>query len=544
MSKKSSTSKGKMTEQNQERSDSTLTSLSQLVPGELSEEQIIHNLKDLDLKFRSIQSGNHDTRNDIGRIDHKVIKLDLKIDGVVKAVNALADSISASREQPPHMIKRDETPRPVEPTTYSFNQKHFMKDPMSLHRSIHSTVEYLKFGGKNYTAWEQQINATLEFVFRREDFLSKSTNWLMIHDEQEPSVVILLRSTLEQNLLALVTSTRKPKDIFDKLEASCKRNDRQNKLELISQLNDFYHYERQNSNDELIGQFQKLYFDIKQKKISTEELFGLMLQSIVKPLINADENSFRNNLNHRLNTAATTPSLDKVCQQIAQVEGELQTGTSDNPILVNRLTHAGNQPKRNGKPDQNKSSTFGNKALANALAFKGTQPTSSQMAEKGSECNYCKIKGHWASTCRRLARDLQEGRLDVSQLATPPANPGTSSKPGPVRVRAIDTSAPNDDTVLIDSGASACVSGNSPFFTFERRLTNPVPVLLASRKSEMNLTGIGSLKIPTPSGTIRIKNVYHHPSIPYVILSLGMLTTYGLQPMFDKDCTMSLVHQR
>ncbi|KAA1093468.1 hypothetical protein PGTUg99_019926 [Puccinia graminis f. sp. tritici] len=51
MSKKSSTSKGKMTEQNQERSDSTLTSLSQLVPGELSEEQIIHNLKDLDLKF-------------------------------------------------------------------------------------------------------------------------------------------------------------------------------------------------------------------------------------------------------------------------------------------------------------------------------------------------------------------------------------------------------------------------------------------------------------------------------------------------------------
>ncbi|KAA1135203.1 hypothetical protein PGTUg99_013403 [Puccinia graminis f. sp. tritici] len=526
MSKKSSTSKAKMTDERPERSDSPLTSLSQIAPGELTDEHIRHNFKDLDVKFRTIQTSNHETRNELGRIDHKVLKLDLKLDGVIKAVNALTDSITASREQPPHLVKREETPRNTDNNQYSFHQKHFMKDPMALHRSIHTTVEYLKFGRKNYTAWEQQINTTHEFVFRREDFLSKSTNWLMIDDEQEPSIVILLRATLDQNLLATVTSTRKPKDIFDKLEASCKRNDRQVKLELISQINDFYHSERQNSNDELLSQFQRLYFEIKQKKISTEEFFGLMLQSIVKPPIDVDENSFRNNLNHRLNTSATVPTLDKVCQQITQVEGELHTGTSENPILVNRLTQANGNARKSGKPDQHKASTFGNKALANALAFKGTQPTSSQMADKGSECNYCKIKGHWASTCRRLARDLQEGRLDVSQLATPPNNPGaTSSKPGPVRVRAIDTSAPNDDTVLIDSGASACVSGNSPFFTFERRLTNPVPVLLASRKSEMTLTGIGSLKIPNPSGTIRIKNVYHHPTIPYVILSLGMLTT-------------------
>ncbi|EFP78585.1 uncharacterized protein PGTG_04541 [Puccinia graminis f. sp. tritici CRL 75-36-700-3] len=207
MSKKTSTSKGKATDIPQERSDSTLTSLSQLVPGELSEEQIIHNLKDLDTKFKTIQAGNHETRNEIGRIDHKVIKLDLKIDGVIKAVNNLADAISHSREDPPHLMKREDTPRVVEPQPYTFNQKQFMKDPMALHRSFHNPVEYLKFGGKNYSAWEQQINATLEFVYRREDFLSKSTNWLTVHDDQEPSLIILLRSTLEKNLLATVAST-------------------------------------------------------------------------------------------------------------------------------------------------------------------------------------------------------------------------------------------------------------------------------------------------------------------------------------------------
>jgi hypothetical protein len=59
----------------------------------------------------------------------------------------------------------------------------------------------------------------------------------------------------------------------------------------------------------------------------------------------------------------------------------------------------------------------------------------------------------------------------------------------------------------------------------------------------MVLTGVGSLKIPTPSGTIRIKNVYHHPSIPYVILSLGILTSHGLRPMFDSNCGMTLTYQ-
>jgi hypothetical protein len=58
----------------------------------------------------------------------------------------------------------------------------------------------------------------------------------------------------------------------------------------------------------------------------------------------------------------------------------------------------------------------------------------------------------------------------------------------------------------------------------------------------MCLTGVGSLKIPTPSGTIQIKNVYHHPAIPYVILSLGLLTSHGLQPIFDQNCGMTLVH--
>jgi hypothetical protein len=162
------------------------------------------------------------------------------------------------------------------------------------------------------------------------------------------------------------------------------------------------------------------------------------------------------------------------------------------------------------------------------------------MAEKGSACNYCGRTGHRVSNYRTLIRDVNSGQIKMNP---PSSSNSIHTNPVNVRVRTIDASANPSDTVLIDSGALACVSGDSPFFTFESRLTQPIPVLLASRKSSMCLTGVGSLKIPTPNGTIWIKNVYHHPTIPYVIFSLGILTSHGIRPVFNQNCGMTLVHQ-
>jgi hypothetical protein len=120
-------------------------------------------------------------------------------------------------------------------------------------------------------------------------------------------------------------------------------------------------------------------------------------------------------------------------------------------------------------------------ALANALSFQGVAPTPLQMAKKGSKCNCCKRNGHWTSVCQTLVRDINSGKLNVSQPSSQPQNPEK------VRIRAINATANSNDTVLVDSGASACVSGNSPFFTLESRLTKPIPVLLASFKSSMML---------------------------------------------------------
>ncbi|KAI9612095.1 hypothetical protein H4Q26_008186 [Puccinia striiformis f. sp. tritici PST-130] len=180
-----------------------------------------------------------------------------------------------------------------------------------------------------------------------------------------------------------------------------------------------------------------------------DELLGLVLQSVAKPPIGVDENVFRNNLNHRLNSTTPAPLLDTVCQELAQVEGELHTGTSTNPILINRLQPGGtNHSKSKNTSSGGNTSTFGHKASTNALAFQGQQPSTALMAAKGDTCKYCEIKGHWASTCRKFARDLRNGKINVAQLAEYAKDPQFKLNPSFVKVRAVDLNATPDDTVL------------------------------------------------------------------------------------------------
>jgi hypothetical protein len=152
-------------------------------------------------------------------------------------------------------------------------------------------------------------------------------------------------------------------------------------------------------------EFQELLIKVQQKHINFKELLGLILQSIVKPPISANKNSFQNNLNHRLNTSTNIPSFNRMCQEITQVEGKLTTGTlPSNPISINCAqprppnTNPSNQKGKHPKNPKPLSMT----ASANALSFQGVAPTPTQMADKGSKFNYCKRGGHWNSVCQTL----------------------------------------------------------------------------------------------------------------------------------------------
>ncbi|PLW40517.1 hypothetical protein PCASD_08858 [Puccinia coronata f. sp. avenae] len=258
---------------------------------------------------------------DIAEINsERMVDIEKQIGHMVDAINGITDSVNALQtvtaantsssrpstiNTPPVKTEEDPTPK------YSFRMKNFLKDPMALHRSIHSEISYLKFNGENFTHWERQLNTTLEFVFHKDDFLN-SNGWSLLDHDQRPSVTILLRSSIDKVLSTAVSGGKTPKEIYKLICDRCKRCDRQNKLNIVNQLGNFVASERQSSNSIFLQQFQDFVIELKQKKITVDELLGLILQSIIKPPTSSDENAFRNNLNHRLNTLTETPSFDRV----------------------------------------------------------------------------------------------------------------------------------------------------------------------------------------------------------------------------------------
>jgi hypothetical protein len=169
----------------------------------------------------------------------------------------------------------------------------------------------------------------------------------------------------------------------------CKRCHRQHKINIVNRLGKFLTAKQQPSKASFLQHFQEFFVKIQQKQIDVNKLLGLILQSIVKPPALVNKNSFRNNLAHRLNTLTETPSFDQVCQEITQVKGELSLGSSaSNPVLVNRAQPVPPASNTRGKrPDQP------NTRVTTHL-FGGTLPMPTQMAEKGSNCNYCNRPGH------------------------------------------------------------------------------------------------------------------------------------------------------
>jgi hypothetical protein len=70
-------------------------------------------------------------------------------------------------------------------------------------------VKYLKFNGNNFTAWERQINTTLDFVFNTDGFLS-TNGWTLLNQDHKPSTIILLRSSIDKSLTTAVSRGKTP----------------------------------------------------------------------------------------------------------------------------------------------------------------------------------------------------------------------------------------------------------------------------------------------------------------------------------------------
>ncbi|KAI7945067.1 hypothetical protein MJO28_010762 [Puccinia striiformis f. sp. tritici] len=80
---------------------------------------------------------------------------------------------------------------------------------------------------------------------------------------------------------------------------------------------------------------------------------------------------------------------------------------------------------------------------------------------------------------------------------------------------------------LLDSGASAHVSGNSTLFVATKKLTTPHTFYLAIPDCHVSVVDVGRVTIPTPTGNLVIEDVYHVPGVEGIILLTGRLLAEG-----------------
>ncbi|POW08205.1 hypothetical protein PSTT_07720 [Puccinia striiformis] len=108
------------------------------------------------------------------------------------------------------------------------------------------------------------------------------------------------------------------------------------------------------------------------------------------------------------------------------------------------------------------------------------------------------------------------------------------------RLRQLDVPGPGGSKFLLDSGASTHVCGNLNQFITRQQLDHPKVIALAVAECTVDVTFKGTIEIPTPTGTIKISDVFYCPGVDGVILSVGRLTECGWRLSFIGD-TASLI---
>ncbi|PLW30729.1 hypothetical protein PCASD_18447, partial [Puccinia coronata f. sp. avenae] len=209
------TSKSKIEDQTERVETPEIRSLPSNAQDETQPNDIATQLYKLELKNKATMRASAEARNTTEQTTRRIGKLEEQIGCMVNAINKVTNGINTVNAKVATMASAAENvestsrtyAKPEEESLpkYSFHMKNFLKDPMSLHRSIHSNIELLQFNGANYTLWERQINTTLDFVFHTNSFLL-SNGWLLLNPDHQPSVMILFRSTVNQVLFTATDS--------------------------------------------------------------------------------------------------------------------------------------------------------------------------------------------------------------------------------------------------------------------------------------------------------------------------------------------------
>ncbi|MBW0477778.1 hypothetical protein O181_017493 [Austropuccinia psidii MF-1] len=415
--------------------------------------------------------------------------------------------------------------------------KRFMKDPSSF---INNAV-ILTRSGSNFEEWKECLNLSLEMVFPPiKNYCDELSNFDSLKPLEETSLRNLIIKTINPDFYrSLVAKDKDARHLFQTISTRCQKSTRSSALEYINEILSLVNVE----SEKVFERWIVLFANIERFQLSTSQIWGLFMQATIASPSTSLGNVFRLNVHHALNRDLTISSFEDVANTISNEINNmkrLDETTPNTSVMALRTT-------QRIDPHQQPPQSRGMYRHPNASPL----PTNPRIIQQyGSKCSYCQKDGHWYIDCIQYEKDFKEKQMRLRRLPRK-----FQHLEPPLAVRSVNTedyeedpqiitaqhiSEINDGQVLIDSGASAHVSGTSHLLYNVLPLKSPIPLILADPKTTIYATGVGELRIPMTEGVLHIPNVYVCDAIPGTLLSLGRLIHQNYKVEFN-NTTMHLI---
>ncbi|MBW0493091.1 hypothetical protein O181_032806 [Austropuccinia psidii MF-1] len=429
-------------------------------------------------------------------------------------------------------------------------QRRFWEDPLALHFSLNPKHTILRFDGRNFSMWLENFVTTITFVFKI-NLISIDNFLATLVNNDTSSVQIVILQTIDDSTKNLLSKQNpSPASLLLALKLCCDRSSRLDKLDTVRNLLASIKDTGPRNTAEWLNLHHSIFANLVKWDVLLNEFYGLLVQANVRLPDSVNHNIFEVLMHQQLNNQGSNLTFDNVSEAIQSAEATssvvvpvavVDHNASISAIAYTPPTREYQQPISNHNPlfqaPQPAGGGPSNHVVKRAANFRGRGQSKSLIDRYGLACLYCRKGQHWYADCETFWADVDSGKIK------PPSNiwrlpcflAGAKGK------QVYNISAEGvADGCLIDSAADIHVSGDNPNFTLETVLTKPPILRLASSGTFTHLMGTSSLRIPTPSGIMVIRNVYYCKDIRSTIICLGRLIEEGYRPIFNST-SLSLV---
>ncbi|MBW0488904.1 hypothetical protein O181_028619 [Austropuccinia psidii MF-1] len=199
-------------------------------------------------------------------------------------------------------------------------QRRFWKDPLALHFSLNSKHAMLRFDGRNYVVWWENLTTTINFLFDNpsgplELFLAG------LDGSDKSSMMLVLLQTIDDSTKGPLSSCHKTlSSLFSAIKKPCDRSEPLDELDSIRRLITLLKDNQPRNTASWLNHHQQLFSQLVKWNTSLDELYGLSVQAGIKLPDGVNHNVFKILVHQRLNAQDVVPSFDKVSEVLQEVE--------------------------------------------------------------------------------------------------------------------------------------------------------------------------------------------------------------------------------